>query len=102
MDLLEKHCDDYLAWLYRQSGTIVKRDPSALYYDYTNFYFECGQADDEIVDEVMTGLLPPLRSKICKILTGMIRISLDFITIPHIKSSMRTRRSTWGFTRMWF
>ncbi len=60
MDLLEEHYDDYLAWLYQQSGTIVKRDPSILYYDCTNFYFECGQADDEIVDEVtgeaMTGL----------------------------------------------
>ena len=60
MDLLEEHYDDYLAWLYRQSDTIVKRDPSVLYYDCTNFYFECEQADDEIVDEVtgevMTGL----------------------------------------------
>ena len=60
MDLLEEHYDDYLAWLYQHSSTIVKRDPSVLYYDCTNFYFECGQADDEIVDEVtgeaMTGL----------------------------------------------
>lgn len=60
MDLLEEHHDDYLAWLYRQSGTIVKRDSSVLYYDCTNFYFECEQADDAIVDEVtgeiMTGL----------------------------------------------
>ena len=60
MDLLEEHYDDYLIWLYRQSGSIVKRDPSVLYYDCTNFYFECEQADDEIVDEVtgevMTGL----------------------------------------------
>ena len=60
MDLLEEHYDDYLAWLYRQSDTIVKRDSSVLYYDCTNFYFECEQADDEIVDEVtgerITGL----------------------------------------------
>lgn len=60
MDLLEEHYDDYLAWLYRQSNTIVKRDPSILYYDCTNFYFECEQADDEVVDkvtgEVMAGL----------------------------------------------
>ena len=60
MDLLEEHYDDYLAWLYKQSDTIVKRDSSVLYYDCTNFYFECEQADDEIVDEVtgevMTGL----------------------------------------------
>lgn len=60
MDLLEEHYEDYLAWLYRQSDTIVKRDPSVLYYDCTNFYFECEKADDGIVDEVtgevMTGL----------------------------------------------
>lgn len=60
MDLLEEHYDDYLAWLYRQSDNIVKRDPSVLYYDCTNFYFECEQEDDDIMDEVtgevMTGL----------------------------------------------
>lgn len=60
MDLLDEHYDDYLAWLYSQSDTIVKRDSSVLYYDCTNFYFECEQADDEIVDEVtgesITGL----------------------------------------------
>jgi len=33
MDLLEEHYDDYLAWLYRQSDTIVKREPTILYYD---------------------------------------------------------------------
>lgn len=60
MDLLEEHYDEYLAWLYRQSGNIVKRDPSVLYYDCSNFYFECEREDDDIVDEVtgevMTGL----------------------------------------------
>ena len=60
MDLLDGHYDDYLAWLYQHSGTILKRDPSVLYYDCTNFYFECERADEEIVDEVtgevMTGL----------------------------------------------
>ncbi len=35
-----------------RANTIVKRDSSVLYYDCTNFYFECEQADDEIVDEV--------------------------------------------------
>ena len=61
MDLLEEHYDDYLAWLYQQSDTIVKRDPSVLYYDCTNFYFECEQADDEIVDEVTGEVLTGLR-----------------------------------------
>ncbi len=61
MDLLEEHYDDYLAWLYRQSGTIVKRDSSVLYYDCTNFYFECEQADDETVDEVTGEVITGLR-----------------------------------------
>lgn len=61
MDLLEEHYDDYLAWLYRYSDAIVKRDPSVLYYDCTNFYFECEQADDEIVDEVTGEAVAGLR-----------------------------------------
>ena len=52
MDLLEENYDGYLAWLYKQSGSIVKRDASVLYYDCTNFYFECERADEEIVDDV--------------------------------------------------
>lgn len=61
MDLLEEHYDDYLAWLYQESNSIVKRDPSVLYYDCTNFYFECGKADDEIVDEVTGEVMAGLR-----------------------------------------
>ena len=52
MDLLEEHYDDYLAWLFKQSNTIVQRDTSVLYYDCTNFYFESEQPDEDIVDEV--------------------------------------------------
>lgn len=52
MDLLEENYDDYLAWLFRQSNTIVKRDTSVLYYDCSNFYFESEQPDEDVVDEV--------------------------------------------------
>lgn len=61
MDLLEEHYDDYLAWLYRQSNSIVKRDTSVLYYDCTNFYFECECADDDVADEVTGGIIRGLR-----------------------------------------
>lgn len=61
MDLLEEHYDDYLMWLYRQSDTIIKRNSSVLYYDCTNFYFECEQADDEILDEVTGEVVTGLR-----------------------------------------
>ena len=61
MDLLEEHYDEYPAWLYQQSDNIVKRDPSVLYYDCTNFYFECEHADDECVDEVTGEVMTVLR-----------------------------------------
>lgn len=61
MDLLEENYDDYLAWLYRQSNTIVKMDTSVLYYDCTNFYFECEQEDEDIVDEVTGEVMKGLR-----------------------------------------
>ncbi len=61
MDLLDDHYDDYLAWLYKQSDSIVERDSSVLYYDCTNFYFECEQADEDIVDEVTGEAMKGLR-----------------------------------------
>lgn len=61
MDLLEEHYDDYLAWLFKQSNTIVKRDTSVLYYDCTNFYFESEQPDEDIIDEVTGEILKGMR-----------------------------------------
>lgn len=61
MDFLEEHHDDYLTWLYKQSNSIVKRDTSVLYYDCSNFYCECEQPDDDIVDEVTGEVVTGLR-----------------------------------------
>ena len=61
MDLLEENYDDYLAWLFRQSNTIVKRDTSVLYYDCSNFYFEAEQPDEDVVDEVTGEVLKGMR-----------------------------------------
>ena len=61
MDVLEENYDDYLEWLYKQSNSIVKRDTSVLYYDCTNFYFECEQADEEVVDEVTGEVMKGMR-----------------------------------------
>lgn len=61
MDLLEDNYDDYLAWLYTQSSSILKRDTSVLYYDCTNFYFECEQADDDYIDEITGESMKGLR-----------------------------------------
>ena len=61
MDLLEEHYDDYLAWLFKQSGSIVKRETSVLYYDCSNFYFEAEQPDEDVVDEVTGEVLKGMR-----------------------------------------
>ncbi len=61
MDLLEENHNDYLAWLYRNSNSVVQRDTTVLYYDCTNFYFEINKADKEYVDEVTGETLPGLR-----------------------------------------
>lgn len=61
MDLLADNYNDYLAWLYQKRSKIVKRDTSVLYYDCTNFYFECEQPDEDVVDEATGELIQGLR-----------------------------------------
>jgi len=61
MDLLAENYDDYLAWLYKNSSSIIKRDTSVLYYDCTNFYCECEQPDEDVVDEVTGEAINGLR-----------------------------------------
>ena len=61
MDLLEEHYDDYLSWLYKNSNSILKRDSSVIYYDCTNFYCECEQPDEDVVDEVTGEVIEGLR-----------------------------------------
>lgn len=61
MDLLEENYDDYLAWLFKQGNTIIKRDTSVLYYDCSNFYFESERPDEDVVDEVTGEILKGMR-----------------------------------------
>lgn len=61
MDILESNYDDYLAWLYKNSNSVVERDTSVLYYDCTNFYFECEQPDEDVIDEVTGETINGLR-----------------------------------------
>ncbi len=61
MDILEENFDTYLSWLYKKSSNIAERDSSVLYYDCTNFYFECESEDDVVVDEVTGEIMPGLR-----------------------------------------
>lgn len=57
MDILFENADDYLEWLYRKSNNIIKREPSVIYYDCTNYYFEVERPDDEILDPVTGEIL---------------------------------------------
>lgn len=61
MDILEENYTKYLTWLYENSGNIIKRDASILYYDCTNFYFECEREDETVVDEVTGEIIEGLR-----------------------------------------
>lgn len=61
MDALEQNYDEYLAWLYQNSHSVVERDTSVLYYDCTNFYCECEQPDEDVIDEVTGEIISGLR-----------------------------------------
>ena len=61
MDLLEENQEEYLRWLYDHSNAIIPRDNSVMYYDCTNFYFECEQEDEEVIDEVTGEILDGFR-----------------------------------------
>lgn len=61
MDVLADNYNEYLSWLYKNSNSIVKRNPSVLYYDCTNFYFECEKEDEDVIDEVTGELIKGMR-----------------------------------------
>lgn len=61
MDVLSDNYEEYLRWTYEKSNSVVKRDHSVLYYDCTNFYFECEKEDDIVVDEVTGEIMSGLR-----------------------------------------
>lgn len=61
MDILDGNYSDYLTWLYEKSRKIVSRDTSIMYYDCTNFYFECEQEDESVIDEVTGEVMEGLR-----------------------------------------
>ena len=61
MDILHDCGDEYLKWLYQNSSSVCKRDSSVMYYDCTNFYFECEKEDETVVDEVTGEIMDGLR-----------------------------------------
>lgn len=61
MDVLNDNYEAFLRWTYDNSNSVIKRDSSILYYDCTNFYFECEKEDDIVVDEVTGEIICGLR-----------------------------------------
>ena len=61
MDVLNDNYEEFLRWTYYNSNSAFKRDSSILYYDCTNFYFECEKEDDIVVDEVTGEIMCGLR-----------------------------------------
>lgn len=52
MDVLEDNYDEYLEHLFINSENVVKRDTTVCYLDFTNYYFEIEQEDEDYIDEV--------------------------------------------------
>ena len=61
MDLLNDSYDEYPRWTFDRSNTVANRDTSVLYYDCTNFYFECEKEGDNVIDEVTGEVMSGLR-----------------------------------------
>ena len=61
MDVMYENYESYLGWTYEKSCSAIKRDTSVLYYDCTNFYFECEKEDEAVVDEVTGEIMSGLR-----------------------------------------
>ena len=61
MDVIEANHDEYLRRLYDKSNSIIKCDDSVMYYDCTNYYFECEKEDEQVIDEVTGEVIDGLR-----------------------------------------
>ena len=61
MDVLAEHYDDYLEYLFDQTGNLVNLDMETCYYDCTNFYSECEREDEDYIDEVTGEIIRGLR-----------------------------------------
>ena len=51
LDIICKNNEDLQKWIYDHSKKICTRDLSVSYFDYTNYYFDIGRSDMDILDE---------------------------------------------------
>lgn len=51
LDLIDEYQLEMQKWIYNRSNSIVKRDLSVSYFDCTNYYFDIGRSDLDVLDE---------------------------------------------------
>jgi hypothetical protein len=61
MDLMYEHYNEYIEYLFKASGKVLKRNTAVCYYDCTNYYCEAESQDSDYVDEVTGEIFTGLR-----------------------------------------
>ncbi len=51
LDLIAEHEEALQAWIYKHSEKLVSRDLSVSYFDCTNYYFDIGRPDVDLLDD---------------------------------------------------
>lgn len=51
LDLIDEYKFEMQQWIYARSNSIIKRDLSVVYCDFTNYYFDIGISDLDFFDE---------------------------------------------------
>jgi len=51
LDVIAKHKDALQEWIFKYSKKICERDLSVSYFDCTNYYFDIGRPDTDLLDE---------------------------------------------------
>ena len=57
MDILSDDYDGYLAHLFDASNTVIDRNTTICYFDFTNFYFEKETEDEDVYDDITGELI---------------------------------------------
>jgi len=51
LDVIAENQEDLQVWIYEKSKALYRRDLSVSYFDCTNYYFDIGRPDVDILDE---------------------------------------------------
>ena len=50
LDFIDEYQEALQTWIYKRSDKVVKRDLSVAYFDCTNYYFDIGRPDVDLLD----------------------------------------------------